>query len=141
LSLRPLNILAVEDSTVSFSALCLAIRLAPGWSIDHVRDAAAAMKHCASAKPDVVTLDLSLPGGGGLELLAAIKAEFALPIVVVSASTYEGSPVTAEALARGADTCFDKAYILSDATRFLAALSDAASTVQVACAVPPPHSV
>jgi chemotaxis response regulator CheB len=127
---RQLKVLVVEDSAVSFAAIRLAMRLKPGWSAEMARDADAAMHLCATQPPDVLTLDLTLPGGGGLELLSAIKSTFDLPVVVVSASTYEGSPVTAEALVRGADACFDKTRILTDARKFIDALSAAARSAR-----------
>jgi chemotaxis response regulator CheB len=123
--LRRLKVLVVEDSAVSFAAIRLAMKLMPDWHVEQARDVANAIELGATTKPDVITLDLNLPGGGGLDLIGTIKAAFDLPVIIVSASTYEGSPVTAEALARGADACVDKARILSDAPKFLEALDAA----------------
>jgi two-component system chemotaxis response regulator CheB len=119
------NALIVEDSKTSLAAMKLALRQAPGWSFTSAGDGETAMRLCAAIHPDVVLLDLGLPGGGGLELLEAIKSACDVPVVIVSASTYEGSPVTAEALMRGADACFDKARILADTPGLLSQVSQA----------------
>jgi two-component system chemotaxis response regulator CheB len=69
--------------------------------------------------PTVITLDLNMPGINGLELLDELRDYPHAPVVVVSSATKEGSEAAAEALAHGADACFDKAKILSDAASFI----------------------
>jgi two-component system chemotaxis response regulator CheB len=54
-------------------------------------------------KPDLVTLDLEMPGMAGLETLAGIrKLSSKLPVIMFSTFTERGAAVTLEALARGA---------------------------------------
>lgn len=76
-------------------------------------------------RPNVITLDLTMPGTGGLALLDYLRTRPHPPIVVVSSATSQGASATAEALDRGADACFDKACIVSDATRFVRVLKAA----------------
>ena len=84
-------------------------------------------KDCiATQKPDVITLDLTMPGGDGMDYLAALGSDRRPAIVVVSASTRIGSPETLRALAHGADACFDKGRIVSDADLFIRTLMVAA---------------
>ena len=52
--------------------------------------------------PDVVTLDVEMPGMNGLDFLEKIMTLRPTPVIVVSGSTQEGSDVTARALALGA---------------------------------------
>lgn len=121
--MSPLGIFVVEDSRVCAAAIRAAITSDPGWSIiGYARDAYSAIDECSRLAPDVITLDLNMPGGGGLDMLSEIKAGCNAPVVIVSASTYEGSPVTAEALRLGADACFDKRNLLTDALSFLGTL-------------------
>jgi two-component system chemotaxis response regulator CheB len=58
--------------------------------------------------PDVVTLDVEMPGMNGLDFLEKIMTLRPTPVIVVSGSTQEGSEVTARALALGAVDCYAK---------------------------------
>lgn len=59
-------------------------------------------------KPDVVTLDLSMPGMGGLNALERIMAEHPLPVIILSTHSSKDAPLTIEALHRGAVDFIDK---------------------------------
>lgn len=59
--------------------------------------------------PDVVTLDIEMPGMNGLDFLEKIMQLRPTPVIVVSGSTKEGADVTARALALGAVDCYAKA--------------------------------
>lgn len=58
--------------------------------------------------PDVVTLDIEMPGMNGLEFLDKIMTLRPTPVIIVSGSTQEGAEVTARALALGAVDCYSK---------------------------------
>ncbi len=58
--------------------------------------------------PDVVTLDVEMPGMNGLDFLEKIMTLRPTPVIVVSGSTQDGSDVTARALALGAVDCYAK---------------------------------
>lgn len=58
--------------------------------------------------PDVVTLDVEMPGMNGLDFLEKIMTLRPTPVIVVSGFTKEGSEVTARALALGAVDCYSK---------------------------------
>ena len=121
------RVLVVEDSNVSVAAIKLAIGNDP--MLHFVGAAGSAMEavdQCQTLEPDVITLDLDIPGGVAFEALTRIKEAIAKPVVIVSASTYEGSPVIPEVLRLGADACFDKRHVLSQAKAFLAILRSAA---------------
>jgi two-component system, chemotaxis family, protein-glutamate methylesterase/glutaminase len=107
---EPLRVLIVDDSRIFRSALEGALKGHPGvrvvgsvWSgekaVDFVRD----------SPPDLVTLDLNMPGRGGLETLSDIRqlnvSRPDLPwvgVLLVSALTERGAAVTVEGLSRGA---------------------------------------
>ena len=91
----------------------------------------------ASARPNIITLDLMMPGIGGLAFLDELAHRAHCPIVVVSSTTKPGTPAETEALARGADACFDKAKIISSAPAFFALLKKTARRP----AAPPPARV
>ena len=53
-------------------------------------------------KPQVVTVDLEMPGMGGLDMLKAIMRRHRLPVIVVSSHSTQGASVTLQALSLGA---------------------------------------
>ncbi len=61
-----------------------------------------ALQKIESLKPDVVTLDIEMPGLTGLEVLERVMKKDPLPIVMVSTKTQEGAEMTFEALELGA---------------------------------------
>lgn len=67
-----------------------------------------ALEKIASLQPDVVTLDVEMPGLNGLETLRHIMKEFPRPVIMVSSLTQEGAETTLEALAIGAFDCVPK---------------------------------
>jgi two-component system chemotaxis response regulator CheB len=65
-------------------------------------------------RPDLVTMDLELPGMGGLEATRRILARRRLPILVISSHTPRGSERAAAALAAGAVDVVAKSYVRLD---------------------------
>ena len=74
-------------------------------------------------KPDIVVLDISLPGGNGFEVLGRIKKE--VPSTVVMMLTNHDLPQYRErALENGADHFFDK---VTEFEKFLEAVRSCAA--------------
>lgn len=59
-------------------------------------------------QPDVITLDLSMPGIGGLVTLDRIMTVRPTPVIILSTHAGRGAPQTIEALHRGAADFIDK---------------------------------
>ena len=59
-------------------------------------------------EPDVVTLDIEMPGMNGLDFLDKIMTLRPMPVIIVSGLTQDGSDATARALALGAVDCYCK---------------------------------
>ncbi|MBN2383561.1 chemotaxis-specific protein-glutamate methyltransferase CheB [bacterium] len=59
-------------------------------------------------KPDVITLDLSMPGMGGIPTLDIIMARQKIPVIILSTHSSKDAPMTIEALHRGAVDFIDK---------------------------------
>lgn len=76
-------------------------------------------------KPNVITLDLNMPGVGGMAFLDTFADDRHAPIVVLSSSSRAGSDVASEAMKRGAAACFDKASLTREAARFRSVLHHA----------------
>jgi two-component system chemotaxis response regulator CheB len=66
------------------------------------RDGEQAIEEARRLKPDVITLDVQMPGRSGVEILPDLLAAHEAPVVMVSALTKEGADVTLAALELGA---------------------------------------
>jgi two-component system chemotaxis response regulator CheB len=77
-------------------------------------------------RPDVVTLDVAMPGKDGMTILDEIMDIAPCPVIMLSSLMRDGAPIMAEALERGAAACFNKAMIARDAARFIALVKDVA---------------
>ncbi|HYU33277.1 MAG TPA: chemotaxis-specific protein-glutamate methyltransferase CheB [Thermoanaerobaculia bacterium] len=58
--------------------------------------------------PDVIVLDLSMPGRNGIEILEAVRHRRPTPVIILSTHSRRGAPLTLEALSRGAADFIDK---------------------------------
>jgi DNA-binding response OmpR family regulator len=102
------RILVVEDDAASRNVLTLRLKGA-GFEPIPVADATSALVTARKQSPDLVILDLGLPGGGGfsvLERLRAMPQLSTIPVVVVSA--YNREVNEAKALEAGASAYFQK---------------------------------
>jgi len=72
------------------------------------RNAADARQLIADLKPNVITLDVEMPGMSGIEFLAEIMEAHPIPVVMLSAQSHAGSETSLRALELGAVECFLK---------------------------------
>lgn len=73
------------------------------------------LAHLDDWRPEVVTLDLSMPGIGGLQTLDILMAQRPTPVIILSTHSAKDAPLTIEALHRGAMDFIDKGqYSLVD---------------------------
>ena len=77
-------------------------------------------------QPDVITLDLALPGVDGMAFLEEMAKGPHAPVVVVSSSTQDKSEKARAAIKAGAFACFDKARLVQDSARLVKVLRKAA---------------
>ena len=98
-----IGVLIVDDSAVMRAIIADQVEAAPGMSIAGIaRNGRDALDAIAKQRPDVVTLDMQMPGMNGLEVLDAILAKDPIPVLMVSVLTRNGAAITLEALERGA---------------------------------------
>jgi two-component system chemotaxis response regulator CheB len=103
------RVLVVDDSVTMRALFSGILNDAPGITVlDHAADADEARDLIAKLKPDVVTLDVEMPGMSGLEFLEEMMAENPLPVIMLSTLTQKGSEATLKALELGAFECFPK---------------------------------
>lgn len=80
-----MHLLLVEDDSMLGESICDGARQA-GWSIDHVRDAHAALAALTDHAYAAVLLDIGLPGDSGLAVLRAMRNRYdATPVLILTA--------------------------------------------------------
>lgn len=98
------RILIVDDSAVMRSLLRSVVHTDKRLEVvGTAADGASAMRAIDSLRPDLVLLDVEMPGMDGLSTLKQIrKSGRRLPVIMCSALTQRGAKVTIDALASGA---------------------------------------
>lgn len=101
------KILVVEDEK-SISGFIRAILVSNGYDVVIAHSGNEAFSMISSHCPDLVVLDLGLPDMDGMKIIETVRQWTQLPIIVVSARSYERDKVTA--LDRGADDYITKPF-------------------------------
>ena len=119
------RILIVDDSAVMRSLLRMVIARDPMLEVaGTASQGEAGLDLAASLRPDLVLLDVEMPGMGGLATVKALRARGeTMPVVMCSALTQRGAAVTIEALADGASDYVAKPAGHADRSRAMEALA------------------
>lgn len=105
----PVRVLVVDDSVLMQKLMTQIIDGAPGFKVIGVAGSAEeGWDAIQELRPDVVTLDLELPGRHGLKLLARVLKQDPLPVLIVSAFGGPGADNTIQALELGAIDFIEK---------------------------------
>ncbi|APE45389.1 hypothetical protein BOO69_08820 [Sulfitobacter alexandrii] len=106
----------VDDSALIRRWLRVVLEAHPRLSVvGEAEDAQAARKVIKATRPDVVTLDIEMPGMDGLGFLERLMRLNPLPVVMVSGMTSANSDATVRALMLGAVDCIEKPMTGTDA--------------------------
>lgn len=76
--------------------------------VEAASDGAAGVEAVGRHDPDVVTMDLKMPGMDGIEAVEEIMSKHPTPVLVLSAHAADGAELTFEAMDRGAVDFFEK---------------------------------
>jgi two-component system, OmpR family, KDP operon response regulator KdpE len=101
------RVLVVDDEPQILRALGINLR-ARGYEVDLAPDGERALDVAARNHPDVVVLDLGLPGIDGVDVIRGLRGWSQVPIVVLSVRDAEGDKVAA--LDAGADDYVTKPF-------------------------------
>ena len=115
-----MKLLIADDDPQLVRALRITLA-AHGYEVATAPDGAAAITTAAAVKPDMVLLDLGMPGIGGLEVVEALRGWTSAPILVVSGRT--GSADKVDALDAGADDYITKPFQVDELLARLRALA------------------
>ena len=80
------RVLVVDDDLALAEMLSIVLRQ-EGLEVSHVADGSAAVAAFRDSRPDLVLLDVMLPGMDGMEVCRRIRAESGIPIVMLTART------------------------------------------------------
>ena len=101
------RVLVVDDEPQILRALAINLR-ARGYDVDLASDGEQALQLAGRHHPDVVVLDLGLPGIDGVDVIRGLRGWTSIPIVVLSVRDAEPDKVAA--LDAGADDFVTKPF-------------------------------
>ena len=104
----PFRVLVVDDDP-DMTGLLARVLTKEGMAVDTVFDGDAALAHALATQPDLLLLDVMLPGLSGFEVCERLKANDAtalIPIVLVTA--LEDTPSRVRGIVAGADDFLSK---------------------------------
>jgi class 3 adenylate cyclase len=107
-SRAPFRVLVVDDDP-DMAALLARMLTKEGMAVDTLFDGDAALAHALAAHPDLILLDVMLPGASGFEICERLKADETtalIPIVLVTA--LEDTPSRVRGIVAGADDFLSK---------------------------------
>ena len=104
---RPLRILVVDDDPAMVGAITALVGT-EGHQVITAYDGLTAVRRFREERPDIVLLDLAMPGPDGFSVAGQIRAQGDAPIVVVSGESSEAAKV--RALGIGADDYLVKPF-------------------------------
>lgn len=112
----PLRILIVDDQWMARNAIRVALRFCRTNDLEIVgeaEDGPTALDMARQLEPDVVTMDIDLPGMSGLEATRRLKAERP-QVQVVVVTLHAERRYRREAAEAGAASCIDKMRLIDE---------------------------
>lgn len=104
-------ILIVEDDDRLRSALRLALR-EEGFAVEDVGDSESALSRLTTTIPDLILIDIMLPGSSGLDLCRTVRQSSNVPIIIVTAR--DDSHDVVAGLEAGADDYVTKPFVMKE---------------------------
>jgi two-component system chemotaxis response regulator CheB len=114
MSAQPVRVLVVDDSALMRKLIPQILETDNSIQVvGTAMDGNFGLKKIDELKPQVITLDLEMPGMGGLDMLKEIMRRHRIPVIVVSSHSTEGASVTLKALSLGAFDFVSKPHDVS----------------------------
>ncbi|MDJ0977123.1 MAG: chemotaxis protein CheB [Erythrobacter sp.] len=103
------KVMVVDDSAAMRALFCDILDNAKGVTVcGTASNADEARDKLAELNPDVLTLDVEMPGKSGMDFLAELMEERPMPVIMLSSITQAGTGTAQRALELGAVHCFPK---------------------------------
>lgn len=122
-----MKILLADDDVQILRALRITLA-AYGYEVVAAQDGAAAVRKAIDAHPDLLVLDLGMPGLSGMEVIEAVRGWSSMPILVISGRSDSADKV--RALDLGADDYVTKPFSAEELLARIRALSRRTAAVQ-----------
>ncbi len=107
--MKKVRVLVVDDSRTMRGLICMVLESDPEIEVvGQAADPFEARNAMKALDPDVVTLDVEMPGMNGIEFLEKIMRLRPTPVIMVSNLTSQGTEATIKALEIGAFDCIAK---------------------------------
>jgi DNA-binding response OmpR family regulator len=113
------SILVVEDEPVINDSVTRRL-VAEGYRVEQAWDGPAAVAACGVRRPDLVVLDVMLPGFDGIEVCRRIQRQFPVPVLMLTARDDEADVLAG--LAVGADDYLTKPFGMRELVARVSAL-------------------
>src|SRR5690242_10416136 len=105
------RVLVVEDGRTIAEAVAVRLR-AEGFAVDLAHDGPTAVAKAQAIRPDLVVLDVMLPGFDGLEVCRRIQAQRPVPVLMLTARDDETDMLVG--LGVGADDYMTKPFSMRE---------------------------
>ncbi len=106
------RVLLVDDERAILKVISIKLRVS-GYEVVTAVNGQEALELIESAKPDIVLLDVIMPGIDGFEVLRKLRTSSQLPVIVFSARTENSQ----KALALGANDFMPKPFDVDEMVR------------------------
>jgi CheY-like chemotaxis protein len=117
----PITVLVADDNDVA-QRLCRRVLEKAGYTVLIAADGLQAVDVALSQRPDMILMDVAMPGIDGIEAMRRIKAEIPnQPIVIASAHSMASD--RERFLVAGADDILSKPFRLADLVAIVAKLT------------------
>jgi two-component system chemotaxis response regulator CheB len=129
--MKKVRVLVVDDSALMRKLIPQMLEADPSIEVvGTAMDGTFCLKKIEELRPNVITLDLQMPGMNGIDTLKEIMRRDPLPVIVVSSHSTEGASVTFKALGLGAFDFVtkpqDSAHMADTANELIAKIKAAA---------------
>src|ERR1700685_4288977 len=109
-----MRILIIDDNELVRRGVKELISSERSWEVcGEARDGMEGIEKARELHPDVILLDISMPGMNGLEVGRRLRQDSRLTIILIM-SQNDASQLLPSAIAAGADGCVDKGRITVD---------------------------
>lgn len=103
------RVLIVDDSVTMRALFTQALSKSDEIVVlDTAANADEARDMIAELKPDIITLDIEMPGMNGIDFLEEIMTTKPMPVIMLSTLTQKGAEISLRAMELGAVDCFPK---------------------------------
>jgi two-component system response regulator NreC len=109
-----MRILIADDNEMVRNAVSELLSSRPSWRVcGHAADGKEAIRKAKELRPDIILLDISMPGANGLDVARILRHEMPETKIVIM-SQHDPTQILPRVLEAGAHACVDKNSLGTD---------------------------